>query len=58
MVWRQVAERQRRALREARLLGVSGRLQREGEVLHVIAERLEDRSAMLGALQVATREFH
>jgi error-prone DNA polymerase len=58
VVWRQVAERQRRALREARLLGVSGRLQREGEVLHVIAERLEDRSAMLGALQVATREFH
>ncbi len=58
VVWRQVAERQRRALREARLLGVSGRLQREGEVLHVIAERLEDRSALLGALQVVTREFH
>ncbi|MBM5812689.1 MAG: error-prone DNA polymerase, partial [Gammaproteobacteria bacterium] len=57
IVWRQVAERQRQTLRAARLLGVQGRLQRAGEVRHVIAERLEDRSALLGALSVAPRDY-
>ncbi|HEX9627837.1 MAG TPA: error-prone DNA polymerase [Acidiferrobacterales bacterium] len=57
IVWPKVLERDRRALLHARLLGVSGTLQREGEVLHLIAERLEDRSALLGGLLVPSRDF-
>jgi error-prone DNA polymerase len=58
IVWESVAKRQRRILLEAVLLGVQGRVQRQGEVLHVIAQRLEDRSALLGALRLRSRDFH
>jgi error-prone DNA polymerase len=57
IVWRRVADRQRRVLLGARLLGVSGVLQREGRVQHVIVERLEDRSDWLGALDARARDF-
>ena len=52
IVWRKVAENQRRALLGSRLMEVTGRIQREGEVLHLVAERLRDRSALLGSLLV------
>ncbi|HZF15673.1 MAG TPA: error-prone DNA polymerase [Steroidobacteraceae bacterium] len=58
VVWLQVAERQRRALIESRLLEVSGELQREGEVLHVIVQSMRDRSRLLGALKARSRDFH
>jgi error-prone DNA polymerase len=58
IVWQSVAERQRRVLLDARLLGVWGRLQREGDVLHVIAGRLEDMSGLLGGLRARSRDFH
>jgi error-prone DNA polymerase len=43
---------------ESRLLEVHGTLQREGDVQHVIAQRLINLSAMLGDLTVASRNFH
>jgi error-prone DNA polymerase len=58
IVWRDVAERQRRALVGARLLGVAGELQIEGEVVHVIAHRLVDLSRWLGSLSAPSRDFH
>lgn len=58
IVWQRVAEAQRRPLLEARLLEVHGELQREGEVMHVIAERLVDKSRWLGALSTRSRNFH
>ncbi len=58
IVWKQVAERQRRALLGSRLMEVTGRVQREGDVLHLVAERLRDRSALLGDLLVRSRDFH
>jgi error-prone DNA polymerase len=58
IVWQSVAERQQRILLQASLMGVWGRVQREGGVLHVIAGRLEDHSALLGALSVPSRDFH
>jgi len=58
IVWRDVAERQRRALVGARLLGVAGELQVEGEVVHVIAHRLVDWSRWLGSLCAPSRDFH
>ena len=58
IVWRKVAEKQRRALLGSRLMEVTGRIQREGDVLHLVAERLRDRSALLGKLLVKSRDFH
>jgi len=58
IVWNRVAEEQRAALLESRLLEVQGQVQREGDVQHVIARRLTNLSAMLGDLTVASRNFH
>jgi len=57
IVWPRLAERQRRILTAAGLLAVTGEVQREGEVLHVIAHRLEDHSALLGGLVARSRDF-
>jgi DNA-directed DNA polymerase III PolC len=57
IVWKRVAEEQRAALLGSRLLEVRGVLQREGDVLHVIAQRLTDLSALLGELTFESRDF-
>jgi error-prone DNA polymerase len=48
IVWRDLGDRQRRELLGSRLMGVDGVLEREGEVVHLIATRLVDHSALLG----------
>ena len=58
IVWNRVAAEQRAALLESRLLEVQGKLQREGDVQHVIASRLTNLSSLLGDLVVASRNFH
>jgi len=58
IVWERVATAQRAALLESRLLLVQGTVQREGDVLHVIARRLTNLSDMLGELVVVSRNFH
>ena len=50
VVWRDVGERQRRVLLESRLLQVEGRVESADGVQHLIAERLEDLSPLLGGL--------
>lgn len=50
IVWRKLYERFRRAVIAGRMLRVTGRLQREAGVTHVIAEEVEDISAMLDSL--------
>ena len=57
IVWQKIAEAFRAALLESRLLEVRGRIQREGDVLHVVARRLDDLSALLGELVVGSRNF-
>ena len=57
IVWNRVALEQRAALLESRLLEVQGKLQREGDVQHVIAQRLTNLSALLGDLSVTSRNF-
>jgi error-prone DNA polymerase len=57
IVWEQVSERQRAELLGAALLGVEGKVQKEGEVLHVVVERLHDYSALLGSLRTRSRDF-
>ncbi|MCC7487912.1 MAG: error-prone DNA polymerase [Burkholderiales bacterium] len=58
VVWRRLVERQRRELLGARLLGVDGLVQREGEVVHLVARRLTDHSRLLGRLATRSRDFH
>ena len=50
IVWRKMYERFRRAVIAGRALRVTGRVQREGGVTHVIAEQIEDISFMLDEL--------
>ena len=45
-----VYERFRRAVISGRLLRVTGRLQREAGVVHVVAEQIEDLSPLLDTL--------
>jgi error-prone DNA polymerase len=47
IVWSSLFERQRRIVLSASMLGCRGRVQREGDVIHVVAEQLEDLSALL-----------
>jgi len=58
VVWRDLVERQKPELLGARLLGVAGRVEREGEVVHLVARRLYDYTPMLGPLMTASRDFH
>ncbi|MEY8841582.1 OB-fold nucleic acid binding domain-containing protein [Cribrihabitans sp. XS_ASV171] len=50
IVWRAIYERFRRAVIAGRMLRVTGRVQRGHGVTHVIAEQVEDISAMLDLL--------
>ncbi len=47
IIWPRVFERYRRAVLASSLMRVEGRLQREGLVMHVIAERIDDLSPLL-----------
>ena len=47
VVWSSLFERQRRIVLSASMLGCRGRVQREGDVIHVVAEQLEDLSDLL-----------
>ncbi len=50
IVWKQVYEAFRKAVIAGRLVRVIGRLQQDGPTTHLIAERIEDVSAMLSSL--------
>ena len=50
VVWRKIYEAFRRAVIAGRLLRITGRIQRENNVTHVIAEHIEDISPMLDQL--------
>lgn len=50
IVWPKMYERYRRAVISGRLLRVTGQLQREGSVHHLVAWKIEDLSGMLDRL--------
>ncbi|OWJ79757.1 error-prone DNA polymerase [Haematobacter missouriensis] len=50
VVWRKVYEAFRPAVVAGRLLRVTGRIERDGQVVHLIAERIEDLSARLSTI--------
>ncbi|MTJ82153.1 MAG: DNA polymerase III subunit alpha [Telmatospirillum sp.] len=64
IVWPALADSARVPLLGAALMQVDGRLQRQGAVIHVVAERLTDRTGYLASLTadrdwtVRSRDFH
>ena len=50
VVWAQVFETFRRVVKGASMIAVRGRIQREGEVVHLVAHRLLDLSAELATV--------
>ena len=54
VVWAKIFERFRRAVIAGRCLKVTGRVQRDGDVVHVVAERIEDISALLDEIVRST----
>ncbi len=57
IVWPAVVEAQRQPLLAATLLTVYGQWQREGEVMHLVAMKLIDHSALLHGLVSRSRDF-
>ncbi|MBS0002179.1 MAG: error-prone DNA polymerase, partial [Thioalkalivibrio sp.] len=57
IVWPALVAKARPAVIHASLLEVTGELQQEDGVTHLIAQRLQDRSAWLGALPARSRDF-
>jgi error-prone DNA polymerase len=58
VVWSRLVEKQRRELLNSSLLGVEGEIQRDGDVVHLVAHRLVDHSKLLGRLVTVARDFH
>ena len=57
IVWEGVWSRARRIANGSRLLAVHGMLQKEGLVTHVVAQKLFDKSRMLGGIVTQSRDF-
>ncbi|WP_404419711.1 error-prone DNA polymerase [Brevundimonas vesicularis] len=50
VIWPSLYERQRRIVLSASMLVVDGKVQREGDVVHIVATQLHDGSALLAAV--------
>lgn len=57
VVWPGLFERQRRILMTASMMGIHGKIQREGEVVHLVAQRLFDFSGDLSSLGERDGDF-
>ncbi|HEU0133662.1 MAG TPA: error-prone DNA polymerase [Allosphingosinicella sp.] len=55
ILWQRKFEAQRRIVMSAAMLGVKGMMQKEGEVIHIVADRLEDMTPLLH--QVGAMDF-
>jgi error-prone DNA polymerase len=58
VVWSHLVEVNRRVLLGSRLLGVAGPVQKQGIVVHVIPQRFEDLTPLLGELRTTSHDFH
>ncbi|MED5467853.1 MAG: error-prone DNA polymerase, partial [Pseudomonadota bacterium] len=58
VVWLDTARRQRKPLLTARLLHVKGVIEKEGDIVHVMAGKLSDLSHLINSLPVSSRDFH
>ncbi len=57
VVWPSLFERQRRILMGASMMAINGKIQREGEVVHLVAQRLFDLSSNLANIGASDGEF-
>lgn len=57
LIWADLAERQRKVLLGASLLGVIAEIQREAGVQHLLCRRLEDHSDLIAGLEFRSRDF-
>ncbi|MDP9137351.1 MAG: error-prone DNA polymerase [Pseudomonadota bacterium] len=57
VVWQKVLEKYRAIVMGARLLLVRGRIERAGEIIHVVAGRIEDRTDWLSLLSEDLKPF-
>ena len=57
VVWPRVFEKQRAELLSAHLLAIDGTLETDGEVHHLIADRLHDFSHLAAGLHSRSRDF-
>jgi error-prone DNA polymerase len=55
IVWQRIFERQRRIILSAAMVAIHGTLQREGKVIHIVTDRLEDLTPLLH--QIGERHF-
>ena len=55
IVWSSVFDRQRKTLLSATMLACRGKTQKEGEVIHVVADEIEDMSGLLRSVGDETR---
>ena len=58
IVWRDLAEKERRPLITSRLMIVHGQLQHQGPITHLVAHHMEDASHLLADLMVVSHDFH
>lgn len=58
VIWSRVVQRYQKAVIHGRLLVVEGKVEREGLVVHVIADAIHDYTAWLGELSTSSRDFH
>jgi error-prone DNA polymerase len=57
VVWPKVFEANRRAVLSASMIAVRGRIQREGEVVHLVAQRIIDLSPELASVGEREADF-
>ena len=51
IVWPKILEVFGRPILRAALIGVTGKIQKEGQVIHVISERIEDLTPLLATIE-------
>jgi len=57
VVWPSLGEKRRPVVRQAMLIGVVGHVQKNSDVVHLVARDLIDLSHWLGAMDVSSRDF-
>ncbi len=57
VVWRQLVEKRLRAVVHGRLLNIRGKMERDGQLVHLIADEITDMTHWLGRLETKSRDF-
>jgi error-prone DNA polymerase len=57
VIWPRLFEKQRAEILGSRILAVDGVLESDGDVYHLIADRVHDFSHLAGGLQSRSRDF-